>query len=72
MRCKPNGSATQCDVPANALVRQTGTYSAADGIVVLDGRSYQANFSETRITVTIAIPPSQGFFLPRFELVYRR
>ena len=67
MRCKPNGSATQCDVPANALVRQTGTYSAADGIVVLDGRSYQANFSAARISITIAIPPSQGFF-PRFDL----
>jgi hypothetical protein len=70
--CKPIvGTGGECDVPAQAMVSQSGTYSSAEGRVEIAGRSYAASFEPARVTITIAVPPSQGLF-PRFELEYRK
>jgi hypothetical protein len=62
---------TQCSPPPDGRIGGEGSYDRSAGTVQVGDREYAANFSDSAVTLSIAIPPSQGFF-PSFTVEFRR
>jgi hypothetical protein len=63
--------ATQCTPPPDGRIGGEGTFDRTAGTIQVAAHTYAAAFSDSAVTLSIAIPPSQGFF-PSFTVEFRR
>jgi hypothetical protein len=62
---------TQCAPPPDGRIGGEGTWDRSAGTIQVGDRAHDADFSDSAVSFSIAIPPSQGFF-PSFTVEFRR